>query len=304
MTNTQIKELCTLLDREIKRLGSARKVATQLGVSDATISNIRTGKYDTITEQMWGNIAGSLGYTSSSWQIVDTLNYRMMWQVMNDAKAESMFFAISARAGSGKTATLKSYANQNAGKAVYYIQAREWSRRDFLLHMCKMLGIETQSKRYVKMDDLGQMIVDYFSSRRASKPLLIIDEADKLRPAALRFLIPLYNATEGVLGCIISGTDNLEKEIKRGARFNMKGYDEIDSRFGRQFVHLIGATKNDVKSICTANGVKDQTTITNIFKEASPRSIVLDSGQTMVVDDLRRLKRIIIRERLRLQDNA
>jgi hypothetical protein len=305
MTNVQKSEIMALVEREVKRLGNATRLATRLDVSQATVSQIRNGKFELITDQMWAQIATKLNYQSTnSWTVVPTLNYKMMWQLLDDAKDESMFFAISAKAGTGKTATLREYTNHNAGNAVFFVQCREWSRRDFILELCRQLGIDTSSKGYVKMDALGEMIVDYFNSRRASRPLLVIDEADKLRPAALRFLIPLYNATEGVLGCVISGTDNLEKEIKRGVKYNTKGYDEIDSRFGRQFVHLVGATRADVKAICAANGIPTVGISAEIFKEAGPRPVVLDGNQTMVVDDLRRLKRIILRERLKLRTNG
>ncbi len=304
MTNVQKSEILALIERESKRMGSARRVATKCGVSEATISQIRNNKWDLVTDQMWAHLATALNLQGGTWQIVDTHNYKMIWQLLEAAKRESMFFAISAKAGSGKTATLRQYADVNASDAVFYIQCREWNRRDFLLNLCKELGIDTTHKGYVNMDALGQMIIDYFNSRRGARPILVIDEADKLRAAALRFLIPLYNATEDILGCVISGTDNLEKELKRGVKYNLKGFDEIDSRFGRQFIHLVGATRTDVKAICKHNGIDDTTTMTKIWNEAGPRPIILDGQQTTVVDDMRRLKRIIMRERLKINSNG
>jgi type II secretory pathway predicted ATPase ExeA len=134
------------------------------------------------------------------------------------------------------------------------------------------------------------------------KPLLIIDEADKLRPAALRSLIPLYNNLEGQLGLVIMGTDNLEKEIKRGVKFNQKGMDEIDSRFGRNFIHLMGATKNDVVRICEANGITDKALAAALFKECEPRQVQVQGQHTLVIEDLRRLKRCVEREQLRMAE--
>lgn len=304
MNDVQRNEISSLIDREVARLGTASRVAKKCQVSDATISVIRNGKWDQVTDEMWAKVAHALNYQTSGWQIVNTLNYRLLETVMSDAKNESIWFAVSHRAGSGKTATLRHYADVNANKGVFYIQCREWNRRDFLLAICRELGIETNLKGYVNMDTLGELIVDYFNSRRVVHPLLIIDEADKLRHPALRYLIPLYNATEGILGCVIAGTDNLETEIKRGVKYCKKGFDEIDSRFGRQFVHLIGATKADVRTICNANGITEPDMISEIWKEAGPRPIVLHGQQTSVVDDLRRLRRIIIRERIKMTSHV
>ncbi len=147
-------------------------------------------------------------------------------------------------------------------------------------------------------------VIDFFQQRAKYKPLLIIDEADKLRPAALRSLIPIYNELEEQLGMVIMGTDNLEKEVKRGVRFDKKGFDEIDSRFGRNFIHLVGATQKDVADICAANGITDTVLQTSIFKECEPRQIMVQNQPRTVVEDLRRVKRAVQRELLLMQEAA
>lgn len=301
MTQVQKNEIISLIETEITRLGSANRVANKCGVSAATISQMRSGKYEELTDQIWVKVANELGYSNDTWQMVETTNLRMMLKVLQDAKKESMFFALSDPAGTGKTATLRYYTETNITNAVYYIQCREWSKRDFLTNLCKQLGIDIAYKGFLKLDDLSDLVISFFQARRQQKPLLLIDEADKLKPAALRFLIPLYNMCEGFLGCVISGTDNLEKEIKKGVRFNAKGYDEIDSRFGRSFVHLIGNTMADVTKICTANGITAPESIKKVWQECEPKSRIFNNRNLNIITDLRRLKRIVQRELLILQ---
>ena len=137
-------------------------------------------------------------------------------------------------------------------------------------------------------------------------PVLIIDEADKLKPAAFRKLIPLYNRTEHRLGCVLAGTENLHKEIARGVRNNTKGYDEIDSRLGRSYIELPGATEQDVKEICTANGL-DDATADRIWNEVDKIKryvkVTNKRGETkeknlFFCEDLRRLMRLVKREQI------
>ncbi len=289
-------EIILLIESEKKLLGSNSKVATKTGVSKATISQMRNGNWELIKDEMWLSVASSLGYQPKKWNLATITNYRMLTKVLSDAKTESMFFGVSHSAGSGKTATINNFAEKTPN--VYVIQAREWARREFLLNLAKNLGID-KGKGYVSVDKIGMKIITFFKERSHQNPMLIIDEADKLKPSALRYIIPFFNYLDDSCGLVIAGTDNLEKEIKRGVRYNKKGYDEIDSRLGRNFIHLLGATKPDVHAICSANGILDKSTKDEIFNEASPKTIMFAGAQYKVIADLRRVKRIIKRHKIK-----
>lgn len=299
MTAQQKQEIALLLEEEKARLGSYAKVAVKCDVSDATISLIVNGKYDEVRTGMWNKVAAAIGWRPDGWQLVEITNTKLLHRVYEDCRKASLFMAVSHRAGSGKTAASKAYvAAQKSG--VYLIQAREWGRREFLLNLCRMLGIDP-GRGYIHTDEMVMQIVAFFKARARFRPLLIIDETDKLRPAALRAIITFYNELEEQLGMVVMGTDNLEKEIKRGVRFNMKGFDEIDSRFGRNFIHLVGATLADVAAICEANGIQDKAQCKAIFDECEPRQVMIQNRSYQVVEDLRRVKRAVQRELLRAQ---
>lgn len=296
MTNLQKKEIVQAIHEEKARLGSYARVATKVGVSEATISQMRNENWELIKDTMWQKVAQALGFVSNSWQLAETLNFRKITNVMNDAKNANLFMAISYKAGSGKTATLSNYAELNNEECVFYIQAREWAKREFLYQLCKNLGVDT-GKGYTSVDALGMKVIDFFAKRKGKNPLLIVDEADKLKPSALRWFISLYNELEDEMGLIIAGTENLEKTIKQGVKYNKLGFDEIDSRFGRKFINdLIGARKQDVELICQANGISNKVLINKIFEDCEPAKILIQGQNIEVVDDLRRLKRVIKRE--------
>lgn len=295
---TKLKEKTKqLIEAEKQRLGSYSAVANKCGVSDATITLILQDKYGAEGETMLAKIAQALGYDGESqWNVAPIINSHSVMKITADARSKAMFVAISEKAGSGKTASLKRYYQESKG-GVYYLQCREWGKRELLRQLCKNLGIAIPAG-YLTNDEVSELVFDYFSKRVRQKPQLIIDEADKLKPAALRFLIPLFNEHEDKLSVIIAGTENLKKEVERGVQHARKGYDEISSRFGRKFITLTGATYSDVKAICAANGVTDCETQKEIFDECGTTQKVIENRQIKVVEDLRRLKRIIIRHQL------
>ena len=294
------------------KLGSYSNVAKKCGINVGALSTILAGKYGADETKMLQKIASALSYKESSWQLVRSINnYRRLEVVFEDAKEESMWFAVSNKAGSGKTGTLEDLFNLDLTGSVVFVQAEEWSGRQFLLKLVEKTVGESALKTsgYRTISQLTDMIVGYFTEISLDKPVLMIDEADKLKPSALRTLIPIYNRLENILGVILSGTENLEKEIRSGVRTHKKGYDELESRFGRTYISLNGATEQEVYNICEANGLIDEqakfTVWGELEKVSKPTVVRTATGKKDVmilyVEDFRRLMRLVKRELLILK---
>lgn len=303
MTDAQKNEIVLLIQEHKDALGSAEKVAKKCGVSAATISNMVNGQWESL-DNVWFKVATALGWQPSGWQVTDTFNLRLMTDIINVTKTHSRFQAVSCRAGSGKTAALKHYTTLNRTKNVFFLSCRVWAKREFLTNLAQSLGIAVSKSNAVSADDLLMEIVNFFHARRNSKPILILDEADKLRSSALLTLITLFNECEDGLGLLIAGTEHLEKQMRSDARSNRKGGDELLSRFGGYFHKLIGATEADVKAIAMANGLNDASAIKAIWKECKPvqRSLTAAGKITtiLVCEDYRIIKSAIRRELMRL----
>lgn len=295
----------------ITRLGSQNKVAEKCSISSTALSQWMNGKYGADTTELDKKIASALGYQEDGWKVVTTIkNYQKIEFVFRSCKQQSMWMAISNKAGSGKTQTLEHLFNSDLTGSVIFIQAEEWNSRQFLLELAeRTCGIPKRG--YTDIPTLLKMITEYLNGMAANKPILIIDEADKLKPAAFRKLIPLYNRTEHRLGCILAGTENLQKEIARGVRNNTKGYDEIDSRLGRSYIELPGATEADVKVICEANGLGTDAAAgiwSEVDKVKKLVKVKNKQGETkekniFFCEDLRRLMRLVKREQIAHQFN-
>lgn len=304
MVTESIKiSVVSLIESENVRLGSYNKVAEKCGITGGTISFMRNRQDERVSDDMWLKVGGMLGLSFDQWNIVETGSFKIVRSVLATAKENRLFMAISDVAGMGKTESNKAYSREHKENGVFYIECREWGKKEFLKHLAQSLGISS-ARNYFTNDEILMQIVDFFQQRAMKKPLLIIDEADKLKPAALRTIITLYNECGSMMGLVISGTTNLKDEINKGVRHHRKGYDEIASRFGRSFISLKGASQSDVSAICKANGIENVATIKAIFEESAPVERTISDGANVrfvkVVEDLRRVKRACQRELLKL----
>jgi hypothetical protein len=302
MTNLQKKEIVETIKNEIPRLGSQGNLARKCKVSPATISQMLAENWDLISPEMWQKVASAIGHNSSEWETVETLPYNKLVQNLKIAKEASMFLMYSDDAGKGKTATLKHYCKQNTESNVFYLNCREWAKRELVEELCTQLGIEYGN---ISSDKKGLLIIEFFEKKSNKKPQLLIDEIDKLRDPALRWFIEFYNALEGKISIVSSGGPHLEQRIKRGVKLKKQGYSEINSRFSG-ILKIYGTRLEDCTKICVANGITDKSVINNIWKEQEKvfEDFEFEPGKFLsikVITDLRRLKRVIQRELLKMK---
>jgi hypothetical protein len=301
LTVQQKNEILELVADEKQRLGSYRAVANKCRISEATISQLRKGSYAAEGDDIYTTIALALGYSfdSGTWNIAETTNFKSITDLLND----------SHRAGSGKTATTEVYLANNRRNGVFKINCMEWNSRTFLSKIIREIGAD-MPKGYVSVNEMIESISEGFKRMAYVKPMLILDQANSLKFSSLRTLIHISNLCEDFLAVVILGTDNLEYQIKRGVRLNKPGYDELDSRFGLNYIHLTGATLADTRKICEVNGITDKELQSKIFHECEPtRTSVTTEDQNgieqsktvLVIQDIRRLKRLIKSKRIQMR---
>lgn len=262
MNANEKQKIADCLNKYCEQIGSQKKAAkTLLGVSDGTISQILNGNWDNIAPEMWRNVAAQIDYDPNEWVTVETRAFTRLKDVLTDAQENSLVFGVIGDAGCGKTETVKYYA-ANHPNVIRLSCSEFWNRKKF---MCDLL-------RAAGMDYNGATIADMMESvvteiKRREKPLIILDEADKICDQVLYFFITLYNELEKRCGIVLCATDYLEKRIASGVNRNKKGYKEINSRLGRKFIPLQVVNSEDVAAVCMANGVTDRADITRIIDE-------------------------------------
>lgn len=302
ITQQDKQNIIKLLQNKVAVLKTASAVANFCGISESAISLMLKDRYVTRGHEAWISVGMKLGWKpqndtdKNGWVTVETRDLKSIETICIDAKENSLFLPISDNAGMGKSKGLEYVINKHAGAEVYMLRCREWGAIEFLERLCSTLGINT-SRGLHKKEQLLDYVIAFFQNRSIGKPLLILDEANKLKDAAKRVMIPLYNECEDFLGVVWAGPEDLEKDVLRGVRYAKKGFDEIYSRFGRKFIKLRGATLNEIIKICRANGFNDEQKIKSAFDKHKPvRILVTDNKQQVslqVMKDLRWIKPMV-----------
>jgi len=270
MNYAQKQQIVNALN-ELRRKHSQNKLAVRLGISSANVSNMINGKWDRISDEMWQKVAARLDLREA-WNTAETRTFKKLTQLMDVAQKRSMSIAIVGDAGAGKTHAYKHF-EQTRENVIYVQCAFHFTQRTFIAELLRALGKESAGLRLVEMIQLAVRTL-----QRMNKPLVILDEADKLKDSPFMLYIDLYNQLEGHAGFVLSGAPFLKIQIEKNAKRDKRGYREILSRIGRRFILAEPATLADIKKICQANGLAD----------ADYNRIYAESG-----GDLRRVKRVV-----------
>jgi hypothetical protein len=273
VTQEQKEQIRLLTETAIKIAGGQNQYARKSGISEGQASNLMNSKWDKISDTMWRKMGEACGYTSKEWQTVETNAFKDICELLTDAKENAVVYAVIGDAGCGKTLTTTKFKNEN--KHTFRVECAEyWNKKYFMIELLEAMGRSTEGMTiYELMRDLEKTILGM------DKPLIILDEADKLRDEVLYFFITLYNKLQGKCGLFLCSTNYLEKRIKKGLQLNKKGYQEIYSRLGRRFVPIRKIGSYDITAVAMANGIDDKKTIEAITKDADA--------------DLRRVERLI-----------
>ena len=272
MKKKQKEQIKKALEAYVARFDAQGQASRTLkGVSSATISQMLNYHWESISPEMWRNVAAQIGYEETPWNGVQTRDFKLLTALLKDAQKHSDVFAVIGKAGTGKTYCLKQYAMEH--RRAYLLCCNEyWNRKYFLTELLRTVGSNPGS---LTMADMAAEAVRHLKVQE--RPILILDEADKLKDVVLYFFITIYNQLEGRCAIIMCATDYLKKRLEFGLKRDKKGYPEIWSRIGGKPFQLDGLSLSDVIQVCTVNGVEDK----NLIKE-----IYTDSN-----GDLRRVKR-------------
>lgn len=247
----------------VLRYESQNKAANSLkGVSAATISLILAGKTEHVTPEMWRNIATQIGYKDENWEAVPTRDFKLLNEFLADAKENALVLAITGEAGSGKSFSFRYFSDFN--RNVHLVTCADyWNKKQFMIELLIAMG---RNHNGMNINEMMEDVVHHLKT--SEKPLVILDEADKMSDAVLYFFITMYNQLDDECGIILAATNHLEKRIRRGLSLNKKGYQEVWSRLGRKCINLKGVSAADIAAICEANGVTDRKEIDKVINDS------------------------------------
>jgi len=263
MTLKQKEAIRAAVHTYVARHSSQRAAAATLkDVSEATIVQVLKGNWAQISAAMWRSIGKQVGWQphgSTAAELVTTRPYKAIWQHLATAQEHGESLCLTGPAGLGKTATAQHYARSQAN--TYYLEcAAYWNRKYFLLELLRTMGRDGSGMNvYELMDDVLRYL------RQQDRPLIILDEVDKLRDEVFQFFITLYNKLHGICGIVWLSTDAVVKKLRHGLDYKRAGYNEIWSRIGRNALELPRLTRKDLQAVVSAAGISDEEEVARIL---------------------------------------
>lgn len=237
---------------------SQRVVANKAQVSAATISQIKAGNWENISDSMWRKVQNNLRI-DLNWKTAINDNLKEIYYYCDSAQKQSLAICIADNAGKGKSNGYKYYDRTN--KSVIHLECKaSWSKKTFVKNLLTVMGVAYVGTTEEMLEMFNEQI------KKMHRPLLILDQADKLKDPQLDLFMEFYNDHEGHLGIILSGVKALEKRIDKGRQRKKVGFDEIYSRFGSKYIEISPVSHKDVQAICAANGVEDPDQIRTIYE--------------------------------------
>lgn len=265
LTIEQKNEIRTLLQEYVSRFPSQNRAANSLvDVSAGTVSTIINGKYDTISDEMFLKIKSQIApRKADDWQLCETMLYKELNTLLEDAQLyQNVAWAVSP-AGSGKSTTANDYAARHENAFVISC-SEDMKRGDFIRELARVIGVNVSD---MSLRFALERVTKYLLT--LENPLLIFDEGDKIPDVVFYYFITIYNRLEGHCGIIFMSTNYIKRRMEVGLSYNKKGYDEIHSRICRKFIDLTPANSFEVAAVARANGIADEKIIKAVVKDAA-----------------------------------
>lgn len=265
LTIEQKNEIRTLLQEYVSRFPSQNRAANSLvDVSAGTVSTIINGKYDTISDEMFLKIKSQIApRKADDWQLCETMLYKELNTLLEDAQLyQNVAWAVSP-AGSGKSTTANDYAARHENAFVISC-SEDMKRGDFIRELARVIGVNVSD---MSLRFALERVTKYLLT--LENPLLIFDEGDKIPDVVFYYFITIYNRLEGHCGIIFMSTNYIKRRMEVGLSYNKKGYDEIHSRICRKFIDLTPANSFEVAAVARTNGIADEKTIKAVVKDAA-----------------------------------
>ena len=280
-TENQKNEIRDALSRYVRRYPSQKKAAASLrGVSEATLSVILAGKYENISSDMWSRLRSQVCSSMDGYTLAETSARAALCGYLKKMQDDSSVMWITGPAGVGKSTTAREYA-ENGFNVFLLLCTQDMSRPDFMKELAACVGIDNAG---MSIRDTFQAVINHLIT--LDRPLIIFEEADKLKDNVLLYFITIYNELEDRCGIVFLSTDAIKRRFDTGIAYNKIGFNELFSRIARRFVPLRPATRQEVEEICRCNGIEDKNAV---------RSVVAEAAEAL--NDLRRVKRCISKQK-------
>lgn len=232
------------------------QMSKNMTISSSTLSNLINGKgLDKVSVDMWSRLYSfcTTRVSNRDWTILDNIDMQRVLTTCANAFAEKNMKMVVGPTGTGKTTSLKLYANRNPNTAYYCLLTPSMSQKAVLKTIGTTLNIRT-------LDTTIEHLIKQIADKLNKGGLLILDDVGKVIQRVYAILQEIYDRTEGNCGIVLAGVPSLKKHILDNADRAKESYPELLRRI-TYMQELDGPTDEIIESICKDHGVLDKRAI-------------------------------------------
>ena len=243
---TEIKEAIKAY-RASKGL-SQNKLATQIGVSPATLSQIENDNWQDIKEEMWRRIWNKVSSIQPLSELFETTDFKASLNTMDAARKHHLMVGIIGDTGMGKTTALETYAKR---KNVFYVAYDKTMKpKQFFAGLLREMGIAFEGS----INEMVNRISDELNT--INSPLVIVDEAGKITHTMILYLHVLRDKTVKNCGIVLGGMPYFKNNLIKFSNKEKEGYAEFYRRINIWHT-LKGLSRIEITYICQTAGIND-----------------------------------------------
>ena len=227
---------------------SQKELATMLDMSDAVISNIKNGKWESIDDKVWRKVWNLVNPEHAS-GLYNTRDYETVTNACIGARGEKYMVGITADTGMGKTTALQAYAMRQ--NVFYYCLDGTVTPRIFLKDMLRIMGVKFEGT----MNAMLNRIADELNT--ILHPLVILDECGKMSHKMMLLIHSLRDKTITNAGFVLAGMPDFKNTLIKCVERSKTGYGEFERRINI-WLELDGLTSEEIYTVLADNGITDK----------------------------------------------
>jgi DNA transposition AAA+ family ATPase len=186
-----------------------RDIEQVTGYKAPTISQHLNGVYEGDTERLDDGIVRFYRQWIAKHTIVNTSVVQQIHGIMELAWKRRRIARINGQFGRGKSKAANRYAAQNPDYTVVVELSGVSTPRELLDRIGEALHIESQM-----VGSRNERLQAIIRALQRKPRLLVIDEADELRPAALKLLRDIHGDDQARCALVLIGTDRLDTLLR------------------------------------------------------------------------------------------
>lgn len=166
----------------------------------------------------------------TGWLDIETIQAKEIISELSDAKKHRRAKLLIAETGVGKSHTIKLFQKVQPKNTFVVVVGDSYKLVDVAAAILQRMNIRHKESRVHDMlaiaaEHLQEMAND------GAKPIIIIDEAENLKPVSLRMMKELYDAVIDYCSIVLIGTEQILDTIFNKRKRNRQGVPQLWRRF-------------------------------------------------------------------------